>query len=52
MELDTLAELATVTAPALVLAAAFAVIVIVAVAFAASVPSEQDTVVSQFPWLD
>ena len=51
MELDTLAELATVTAPALVLAAAVAVIVIVAVALAASVPSEQETVVSQLPWL-
>ena len=51
VELDTLAELVTVTAPALVSAAAVAVIVIVAVPFAASVPSEQDTVVSQLPWL-
>ena len=49
--LDTVAELLTVTAPALVLAAALAVIVIVAVALGASVPSEQDTVVSQLPWL-
>ena len=49
--LDTLAELLTVTARRWCWRAALAVIVIVAVAFAASVPSEQETVVSQLPWL-
>ena len=47
VELETLAVFVSVVSRAITVA----VIVIVAVEFAASVPSEHETVVSQLPWL-